>query len=213
MTTIYAIPGLGTTAKLFSFLNLKNYKIVVLQWPITKAHMSLKEYAQLFLSQIDTTMPFILMGVSFGGMICSELSHIISPEKTILISSCKNKNEFPFLLRLLKWLPIYKLIPEKALRKFAKHSTWILGFEKDYKGEFMSMIQSMPANYFSHSIEMIVNWEQEQVTSNCFHIHGKKDKLLLYKNVKVNATIAEGTHAMIVYQAKEISELINDLKI
>ncbi len=213
MTTIYAIPGLGTTAELFSFLKLNNYKLVVLHWPETLPGMDLKDYAQLFIKQINTTEPFILMGVSFGGMICSELSHLLPTQKTILISSCKNKNEFPFLLKLLKFFPIYKLISEKKLRQMAVHSEWILGFKKDYEDEFELMIKQMKENYFKHSIDMIINWEQASLPKNYIHIHGKKDRLLLYKNVAVDKTIAEGTHAMVVYQAEEISTMINELKL
>lgn len=212
MVTVYAIPGLGTTAELFSFVSLTNYRIVVLQWPQTKAGMSLQEYAKLFLSQIDTSKSFVLMGVSFGGMICSELSHILTPQKTILISSCKNKNEFPFLLRILKWLPIYKLVPENVVRKLAKNSTWLLGFENDYQDEFFTMLHSMPKNYFRHSIAMIVNWGQTKMPLNTYHIHGKKDRLLLCKNVKADKVIEDGTHAMIIYHAKEISDIINALE-
>ena len=81
------------------------------------------------------------MGVSFGGMICSELSHLLPAQKTILISSCKNRNEFPILLKAFKYLPIYKLISEKTLRQLAVHSQWLLGFKKDYEDEFEMMIK------------------------------------------------------------------------
>jgi len=141
MMTIYAIPSLGTTAELFSFLKLKNYNLVILNWPLTNKGISLKSYAKLFLDQIDASSPFILMGVSFGGMICSELSHLLPAQKTILISSCKNRNEFPILLKAFKYLPIYKLISEKTLRQLAVHSQWLLGFKKDYEDEFEMMIK------------------------------------------------------------------------
>jgi len=213
MITIYAIPGLGTTAELFSFLKLGNYKLIVLNWPDTLPGISLKDYAQLFIKQINSAEPFILMGVSFGGMICSELSHLVPAQKTILISSCKNKNEFPFLLKALKYIPIHKLFSEKKLRQMAVHSEWILGFKKDYEDEFEVMIKQMKENYFKHSINMIINWKQASLPKNYIHIHGKKDRLLLYKNVTADKTIATGTHAMIVYQAEEISTIINELKL
>jgi hypothetical protein len=211
LKTIYAIPGLGTTEKLFEFIHIANCEIKVLQWPETEKGMTLEQYAQLFIPQINTSKPFSLMGVSFGGMICSELSHIINAEKVILISSCKNKNELPWILRFQKYIPLYKLFSENVLRRFAFNSRWLLGFKKEYKLAFEEMINAMPKNYVQLSIGMIVNWKNVKTPKNCIHIHGKKDNLLLYKNVKADHSIENGGHAMIVYQAENINTLLSGL--
>lgn len=171
----------------------------------------MKEYAQEFAKQIDTSEKFYLMGVSLGGMICSELSQIIDAEKIFLISSCKTKNELPPLITLLRLFPVHKLLSENILRKFAFHSRWIIGFEKEYEDEFVAMIRSMPPNYVKRTVEMIVNWSRVELPLNCVHIHGTKDRLLVFKKVKADYTIKNGTHAMIVYQASEISLLLNEL--
>ena len=196
---------------LFSLTKLTDCKLVVLNWPETHEGMTLKEYAHEFIKQIDTNEKFYLMGVSLGGMICSELSHLVQAEKIFLISSCKNKLELPPLIKLLRHLPIQKLLSESSLRQFALHSKWMLGFKKDYEDEFVAMVQSMPKDYVKHTISMIVNWNKTTAPLNCVHIHGRKDRLLLFKNVKADYAIKDGTHAMIVYQANEINELLNKL--
>ncbi|MBK7816550.1 MAG: hypothetical protein IPJ60_02715 [Sphingobacteriaceae bacterium] len=209
MKTIYAIPGLGTTGKLFEFMRIANCEVKILQWPQPESGMTLEQYAKLFVQQIDTSKPFSLLGVSFGGMICSELSHMINAEKVILVSSCKNKNELPLLLRFQKYIPIYKWLSENLLRRFAFNSRWILGFEKEYKDAFEEMINAMPKNYIGLSIGIIVNWTNTKTPRNCIHIQEKKDNLLLYKNVKADYSIENGGHAMIIYQAKEMNELLS----
>ncbi|MDZ4666161.1 MAG: alpha/beta hydrolase [Bacteroidota bacterium] len=211
LKTIYAIPGLGTTGKLFEYMRIANCEVKILQWPQPESGMALEHYAQLFVQQIDTSKPFSLLGVSFGGMICSELSHVVNAEKVILISSCKNKMELPFIVRFQKYIPLYKWFSENLLRQFAFNSRWILGFEKEYKDVFSEMINSMPKNYISLSIGMIVNWANTKTPKNCIHIQGKKDHLLLYRNVKADHSIENGGHAMIVYQAKEINGLLSGL--
>ena len=211
MKTIYAIPGLGTTGKLFEFMHIANCEVKILQWPEPKPDMALEHYAELFVQQMDTTKPFSLLGVSFGGMICSELSHIVNAEKVILISSCKNKTELPLIVWFQKYIPLYKLFSEKLLRRFAFNSRWILGFKKEYKATFKEMINAMPKNYVSSSIGMIVNWKNTKTPKNCIHIHGKKDHLLLYRNVTTDHCIENGGHAMIVYNAEEINGLLDRL--
>ena len=63
----------------------------------------------------------------------------------------------------------------------------------------------------SLSIGMIVNWTNTKMPKNCIHIQGKKDHLLLYRNVKADHSIENGGHAMIIYQAKEMNELLGKL--
>lgn len=211
MKTIYAIPGLGTTEKIFSLLKFKNCELKVLNWPKPLPGMNMKEYAQLFMEQIDSGSEFHLLGMSFGGMLCSELTEFVKYEKLILISSCKNKSEFPILLKLLKYLPVHRLFSESFLRKMALHYGWLLGFKKDFKKEFKEMLDSMPENYLRNSTDMILNWVKTNTSNNCIHIHGDSDKLLRFKNVRADYVIHNGTHAMIVYQADEISEILNKL--
>lgn len=206
--TIYAIPGLGTTGKLFQHLKVKDAEIVVLQWPRPEAHYSLKDYAKEFLKQIDASRPFYLLGVSFGGMLCMELSKLISPQKIFLVSSSKTRRELPGLIRLFRYFPLHKLIPERHHRKMASQSRWFLGFDKSYMPDFLAMIDAMPDHYFSRAIGYIVNWNNMDAHGPIVHIHGNADRLLLYRCVKADYTIHRGSHAMIIEQAEEINQII-----
>ena len=63
MKTIYAIPGLATTGKLFENMHINGVDVKILQWPEPKSGMKLNDYAKLFIEQIDKTKPFSLLGV------------------------------------------------------------------------------------------------------------------------------------------------------
>ncbi len=210
MKKIYAIPGLGTTKELFRELNIDGAEIVVLDWVTTAGNDSMKDYASRFAEKIDITKPFYLMGVSLGGMICSELSEIIKPEKTFLISSAKCRRELPRLMRFFKHFPLHLLMSEKIIRFINSYSRRIIGFEKAFLPEFIAMMDSMPDNYYKHCIRYIINWAKESPGKNIIHLHGTGDKLLKYKFVKADHIIEGGTHAMVVYKAKEISKIIAD---
>jgi esterase/lipase len=209
--TIYAIPGLATTGRLFEHLKIKDCEIKILDWPQPGEEMNLQDYAKLFLKEIDTNKPFCLLGVSFGGMLCSELSHMVNAQKVFLISSCKNKHELPRMIRIQKYVSLYNLFSEKFLIMNAFKFHWLLGFKKEYKGIFKEMIAQMPEHYIKRSIKMIVNWENTKMPKNCIHIHGNNDHLLFYSCVKADYTIQNGSHAMIVYQAQEINALLETL--
>lgn len=210
LKTIYAIPGLGTTGRLFQHISVKGAEIVVLKWPEPQKHYNLRDYAREFLKQIDTSRPFYLMGVSFGGMLCAELSKLISPQKIFLISSSKTRRELPRLIRFFKYLPLYKIIPERHHRKMAARSRWFLGFNKSYMPDFLEMIKAMPDHYFTRTIGYIVNWDNAETQGPVVHIHGDADRLLLYRRVKADYTIHHGSHAMIIEQAEAINKILED---
>jgi hypothetical protein len=207
---IYAIPGFGTTAQLFSNLSIRGAELIVLDWPPAEAHDTMQSYARKFLPQIDTTKPFCLLGVSFGGMLCVELSRIINPLQTFLISSSKFRRELPWFIRMFKHVPVYKYISEIRHRQLAYHGRWMIGFEKAYMPEFMAMAHSMNDNYFRHCIHIIVNWDRNDPPEKAIHIHGSGDRLILYGGVKSHYTIKDGTHAMVVFRADEISRIIEE---
>lgn len=205
---VYAIPGFGTTAQLFSNLNIRGSELIVLDWPPAEADDTMQSYARKFLPQIDTSRPFCLLGVSFGGMLCGELSRLVSPQKTFLISSSKFRKELPWFIRMFRLFPVYKYISESRHRKLACHGRWMIGFGKAYMPEFMTMVHSMSDNYFRHCIHIIVNWNRKDPPGNALHIHGSGDRLILYSGVKADHTIKGGTHAMVVFRADEISRII-----
>jgi len=207
---IYAIPGLGTTEKLFANTVIKNAELVVLDWPLPEKNDTMASYAKKFLPQIDTSQPFCLMGVSFGGMLCSELTKLISPQKTFLISTSKSRNELPWFIRLFKYIPLHNYISETQHRKMAYKGRWIVGFGKAYIPEFLGMVDSMKENYFKYCIHIIVNWNGKILPNNAVHIHGTNDRLLLYSFVKADYTIKGGSHAMVVFRAEEINKIMED---
>ncbi len=205
---IYAIPGLGTTDKLYINTIVKDATVVVLEWPQPSKDDTMQSYAKKFLPQIDTSRPFCLLGVSFGGMLCVELSKLVSPKKTFLISTSKTRMELPWFIRLLKHIPIHKITPEKKHRKMAYHGRWFIGFGGAYITEFLGMVNSMKENYFKYCINIIVTWDGKELPKNNMSIHGSADRLLLHRYVKSDFTIRGGSHAMIVFRADEINNLI-----
>jgi hypothetical protein len=205
---IYAIPGLGTNEKLYVNTHIKNHQIVILNWPIPTLNETMESYAKKFLPQIDQTKPFCLLGVSFGGMLCAELSKTTTPFKLFLVSTCKTRMELPWYLKIFKHIPIHKIVGEKYHRKLAYHGKWFIGFGNAYIPEYLGMVNSMTENYFKFCINIIVNWKGKDYGKNIIHIHGTNDRLLKYKYVKSDYTIKGGSHAMIVFNAAEINWII-----
>ena len=70
LPVIYLIPGQGADHRLFDSLKVdKAFTVKHIKYSTPSKNMTMEEYAKELSAQIDTTSPFILVGVSLGGML------------------------------------------------------------------------------------------------------------------------------------------------
>ena len=104
MKPILLIPGLGTDRRIFEqlipLLNSNDVRCIEYQDP-ENVQCSIKEYAQQVVAKLPegTTNP-VLIGMSLGGTVATELSFLIPYQKLVLVSTFKHRSECPFLFKL-----------------------------------------------------------------------------------------------------------------
>lgn len=212
-TVIYLFPGQGADYRLFNKLELdERFDTVHIHLPVPCKGESLTDYAYRFIPLIDTNRKFILLGVSLGGMICTELSTHLNPEKIILISSAKSNNELPNRYTFQKYIPINRITPKSLLKRGALFMQPIVEPDsKPYSEFFTSMLEAKDPDYLKRTIDMIINWEREFAPAGIFHIHGDNDSTIPIKNVKTNYIIKDGSHMMVYTKAQEINQILAKL--
>jgi pimeloyl-ACP methyl ester carboxylesterase len=212
-TTIYLFPGQGSDYRIFKKITWKeNYDTVHMHFPVPEKNEPLKEYALRFIPLIDTSSDFILIGVSLGGMICTELTDTLNPKKTILISSAKMSDELPDRYTFQKSIKLNKAVPEKTVKKGAIILQPIVEPDsKEYLDFFRSMLGAKDPTYLKRTVDMIINWERTSYSSDIVHIHGDNDHTIPFKNVKADYVIEGGSHMMVYTRADEISEILNEV--
>jgi len=211
--TIYLFPGQGSDSNIFNNLNLnKEVKIVNIHYPIPAKDISLKDYSKLFLSVIDTDKTFVLIGVSFGGMICTELADLLKPEKVIIIGSAKCRSELPFRYRFQKQIPINKIVPKTFIKIGAKILQPIVEPDRNkHKEVFKGMLKRKDKTFMKRSVNMIVNWDRKTYSKNIIHIHGTNDKTLPIRNIKTDYIVDKGSHMIMLTRGEELSKIINSI--
>jgi pimeloyl-ACP methyl ester carboxylesterase len=172
---------------------------------------SLQGYALRLKEQIKEPNA-VIVGVSFGGMLATEIAKTDSAAKVIIISSNKSKKEFPKIFLAGKYLPVYKWLPSAVLKK----GTLIRSLFFSPKGEkqkkiFQQILRDTDTDFTKWAVYSILHWQNEVIPNNIIHIHGTSDNLLPYRLVKADYTIKNGTHLMIMNYPKEISELLKKL--
>ncbi|HSH20119.1 MAG TPA: alpha/beta hydrolase [Draconibacterium sp.] len=210
---IYFIPGQGADSRQFKNLSIDDkFEIKHIKYFTPEKGSNMTDFARALATQIDTTQRFILAGVSLGGMLATEMGDFLQPEKIILISSAKCRNEFPGRYKIQKAVPIYRWVPPGLVKSGAKFLQPIVEPDRKYDTKtFKSMLNDKDPVFLKRTVAMIMEWDRTAYRSDIIHIHGDNDHTLPGKNIKYDFLIENGSHMMVFTKADEISDLINDL--
>ena len=201
---IYFFPGMSSTSLIFERLewDTSRFELHFLEWLPCEKKESLIAYTQKYIPLIQHKNP-ILVGVSFGGIIAQELSKYIDVQKTIIISSVRTNREFPKRFKWAKYTKLYKLLPTRGVETLLH---WIERFGSEKQKKRMELynryLSIRDPHYLNWCIQAVLNWEQKEELENVIHIHGTKDEVFPFKNIRNAIEVKGGTHAMILVKYK-----------
>jgi pimeloyl-ACP methyl ester carboxylesterase len=154
----------------------------------------------------------VIVGVSFGGMLVTEMAKADATIRAIIISSNKSDREFPAFYRAGKYLPLYKWVSPVILKKTALLRSYFFGPKGEKQKEvFRKILNESNTRFTKWAIHSILHWKNKDIPANLIHIHGTADQLLPFRKVTADYIIEKGTHLMIMNEHKEISALLNKL--
>lgn len=209
--TIYCFSGLGADERAFQFLDFSHHTIVHVKWIEALPNESLKSYAHRIGAIIDHKEPFVLLGLSFGGMLCVELSKHLNPVQVILLSSITSRNEMPARMKLSGALRLYRIIPSKYFNQPSKIAHALFGVKTEKEKNLLDQIlRDSDPKFVKWALNAITQWKNK-TTPNCYRIHGTKDRIFPYTLQTVDVTIQDGGHLMVVSHAEEVSTAINEV--
>lgn len=212
MQTIYCIPGLGADEGVFKNLDLSFAKPVFIPWLQPLHHEPLSKYAARLQQEFIGEPHPIILGLSLGGMIATEISISTPSAKTIIISSAKTTDEIPYYWKFFRYLPVYKILPQWSIKKSSGIQYYFLGATSASTKRYVDeAIKNANTEFYRWAVGAIISWQNKTVPLNVTHIHGLGDKILPLKYVKPDITVNNGGHLMIMEKALEISTLIKQV--
>lgn len=208
MENIYCISGLGADERIFKNISIPGFRLVHLRWPAFDKHDELPCYAQKVAHLIPEKNPNIL-AVSFGGMLAVEIAKMQPVRRLGLISTAKTREELPPFSGFLKWLMRTRLVPVRLFKtpNFLAYK-WFGVENEEQKDVLGAILEDTDRRFAKWAMKALLKWENETVPENVYHIHGKKDKLIVPEGVKANYWIEDGQHFMIYNRAAIINPLL-----
>lgn len=208
---IYFLSGLGADKRVFDKLKLDDrYNVHYIEWISPKRKEPLNEYAQRLIAQMDTTKPFQLVGLSFGGIMASEIAGIVRPEQIILISSTPtNIPVSKFNRGLIKFL-LFSPFAAPVLKSANSFTYKFFGADTlELKTLLKQILHDTDSRFLKWALTRLTDWNHPIKNENLFHIHGSADRLIPLKIVKPDIIIEGGGHLMVYKEHEEISKILN----
>jgi len=210
----YFIPGLGTDGRIFQNLikhvDFKEINYLDFSEDLIAKSEDLPAYAKFLANEIKNSKDSIIIGLSLGGIVATELSKILPDCKIILISSIKTTKEGPFVLKLARLFPFYNFVP----LWFSRNIVPLMGrtfrvIDKEGYHLYRQMLKGWSAKKFKWARKSVVNWKNS-VAPESLHIHGTRDLIFSHKKINSAVILNKGGHYMVMDRAEEIAGIIKD---
>lgn len=206
---IYTFPGLAADYRVFYHIRVpEGYTIQHIKWERIDKQDTLTTYAIKLAKQIDISKPFVLMGLSMGGMLATEIAKQFPPHKLILISSISSSDQLPSWYRWgYKWFGKFLIQPRMVQwgiaikRLISKESKEDKQLIKKYAAE-------IDMRFVHQCIHLILNWRSDEIQVPTIRIHGSADWILPYYNRKADHIIKHAGHLMILDRPNELNAVI-----
>ncbi|MBL7807355.1 MAG: alpha/beta fold hydrolase [Saprospiraceae bacterium] len=208
---LYLISGLGADARIFQRLDFQGFTLHHVHWITPEAGESLRDYAHRLRSQISSEKPWLL-GVSFGGMIATEISRQMACEGVILVSTATTRNEIPWHYRLAGKLRLHKLLPIKLLKRANAITYWLFGMKTTQEKQLLAAILAdTDSTFLSWAMNAILHWDNTAPMKDAIRVHGDKDHILPLSSLKEPGIIVvpDGGHLMAYSHAEAVQALFH----
>ena len=214
MMRVYLISGLGADQRAFKKLSWhRDVEVVFVPWIKPIKNETLNSYARRLALTIDTdSAPYVLVGLSFGGMLASEMVTFLNPTKTILLSSVNTCNELPVYYRLPGKLGLHRLLPAKPGNRANFLISWLFGIDnKTDKALLSDVLANTDAVFSRWAIDAILKWKKTSSDKEVIRVHGTKDYVLPITNFTPDYIVKQGGHLMVMNRAEEVSRILNEV--
>ena len=218
---LYILAGLGFDKRTFKHLKLdERFEIHYLDWidPVN-ANEPIEDYAARMLKEQilpeHRSSDIVLIGHSFGGVICQELARLLEkPKLVITISSIRSHSEKPFLMRWFYWLPVFWVLSRFTTWLTVPIWGWFYGYVTvESRRLLYQMVSRFSYLYLGWAARTISKWKAKEPIDELrvLSIHGSRDLMFpAHLQAEPKRILKGGNHFMVYHRAAEVSAIINE---
>jgi pimeloyl-ACP methyl ester carboxylesterase len=209
---VYFIPGLAADARVFHRIRLTEGHVPIhLDWLDPEDDEPLRAYARRMADRIDGDRPFSLVGLSFGGMLATEISRILNPEQVILISSIPDAAQLPAYYRWAGKWNLDRTIPVSVIKKGIIAKRLVSPQGREDRDIIRDIVEKSDDRFIRWAMRAILEWDGRAPESRLHQIHGTRDIVLPLRYTKPTHLIPGAGHLMVMDRAEDINKLLAEI--
>jgi pimeloyl-ACP methyl ester carboxylesterase len=209
---VYFISGMGADHRAFSFLTLpKGFHAVHINWIPPHDKETLRAYALRLADQIDRSKPFVLIGLSMGGMMAVEIAKQFPPVCTILISSIPIAAHLPRYYKTAVKINATKLLPPALIKAAVRFKYALIRRPSPTRQLIYSMLEEGNDQFLKWAMVAVPQWDNDKVPYPFFQIHGTSDKVLPIRLTRPTHIIPNAGHTLIMSHPAIINTMLREI--
>ena len=208
----YFISGIAGDHRIFRKIRLpREVELVFLDQPPHLAGESLTKYASRIASKIDRQSQFVLVGLSFGGILATEIAREVHPRATILIASVPVKAHLPPRYRSAVARKLYDKIPMEGYKLLSLIHGLIRLDQPEDKKIFRQMIRECDTEHIRWAMGAVLQWNNEDLPHPLFHIHGARDEVFPIAHTGPTHILPDAGHMLLLTHYREINRILAEI--
>ena len=207
----FLISGIGADQRMFDFLQLPaTFTTEYIHWETPLENETVSDYACRLFAEKSTTVPFIIIGISFGGIIAVEIAKKFDPAFTVIISSIPLAAQMPKFYQLAGKLGIHKLLPVQVLKWMTVVKQQMTMKSKTNKALIRRITWDGNDQIIKWGLDAILKWSNSDLPQNLFHIHGKSDTVFPISCTSPSHFI-QGGHMLTLENPSEVNSILDEI--
>lgn len=207
--TAYFISGIGADDRMFTHIRPpEGYQAAHIHWIPPQKNEALGDYAARLIAQIDTSEPFVLIGLSLGGIMAVEIAKRIPPLCTIIISSIPLSTHLPPYFRVAGQLGLGRIAPATLLKAATSVKHFLTMKTPSNRRLIQSVIWSGDDKFIHWALNAVLEWNNTEIPSPLYHVHGARDEVFPIGFTQPTHIIPKAGHMFLLSQPEEVNNLL-----
>ena len=209
---VYLIPGLAADSRVFHRIRLpEGHEAIPLDWIRPLPGESLPDYAGRLGESIVPNTPFALIGLSFGGMVATEIARRKAPSRLVLLSSIPTPTHLPPYFRHAGSLRLDQKVPVGLLKKGIVWRRMLEWNANEDRALITDIVRKSDPAMIRWSMRAILEWKADPPPGPYVQIHGSRDIVLPLRYTRPTHVVSGAGHLMVMDRAPFINDILKEI--